>query len=53
MSRNSSYNNLLHNYEEALDTIANLQMEILELKQEVDDYCQAFEELQDELSEYR
>lgn len=47
---NLTYVQVCRKYEEALDTIADLQMEISNLKQEVYDYCQAFEELQDELS---
>ena len=53
MNKNSSYNDLVQKYEEALDNICDLEMEIRELRQEADDYYQAFEELQDELEEYR
>ena len=45
-----TYEQLHQKYEEALDTIADLEMEVSDLKQEVADYCQAFEELQNELS---
>lgn len=47
---NLTYDQLYQQYEEALDTIADLQIENTNLKQEVEEYCQAFEELQDELS---
>ncbi|MDD2504078.1 MAG: hypothetical protein PHG58_09585 [Clostridia bacterium] len=45
-----TYEQLYQKYEEALETIGDLEMEIRDLKQEVDDYCQAFEELQYELA---
>lgn len=47
---NLTYAQVCRKYEEALNTIADMQMEISNLKQEVGDYCQAFETLQDELS---
>ena len=47
---NLTYEQMYQKYEEVLDTITDLQMENCELKQEVDEYCQAYEELQDELS---
>ena len=53
MSKNNSSNNLFQKYREALEAIADLQMEVHELKQELDDYLQAFDALQDELAEYR
>ena len=43
---NNSYKQLQENYETALDTIADQEMELRELKQELDDYIKAFEELQ-------
>ena len=39
-----SYKELSQRYEESLDTICSLQMEIRELKEERDDYIQAYEE---------
>ena len=43
---NNSYEQLQENYETALDTIADQEMKLRELKQELDDYIKAFEELQ-------
>ena len=42
---NNSYKQLQENYETALDTIADQEMELRELKQELDDYIKAFEEI--------
>ena len=50
---NLSYEELSQRYEDALYVISEQQMEIQELKQELNDYYQSFDELQDELSEYR
>lgn len=50
---NLSYKELRERYEEALYVISDQQMEILELHWEINDYCQALDELLDELSEYR
>lgn len=44
---NLPYNQLYIKYQEALETIFDQQMEIKELKQEIDDYCQALDELTD------
>lgn len=41
-----SYEQLEQAYENALEIIADQEMELRELKQELDDYIQAFEELQ-------
>jgi len=41
-----SYKQLQKDYENALEIIAGQEMELRELKQELDDYIQAFEELQ-------
>lgn len=53
MNKNLSFDELLQKYEESLWVISEQQMELRELYQEIDIYCQAFEELQDELSKYR
>jgi len=53
LSKILSYKKLRQKYEEALYLISDQEMEIHELHQELDDYCQAFDELQNELSEYR
>lgn len=53
LSPNLSYMELNQRYEEALYVIADQQMEIIELHDELSNYYQAFDELQDELSEYR
>jgi len=53
LSPDLSYERLSQRYEEALYVISDQQMEIQGLHQELDDYYQAFDELQDELSEYR
>ena len=45
-----TYDQLLELYEEALDTICDLEMQIRELNQDVDDYSQGFETLLDELA---
>ena len=42
---NLTYSQLYIKYQEALETIFDQQMEIRELKQEIDDYCQALDEL--------
>lgn len=42
---NLTYSQLYIKYQEALETIFDQQMEIKELKQEMDDYCQALDEL--------
>lgn len=42
---NLTYSQLNIKYQEALETIFDQQMEIKELKQEMDDYCQALDEL--------
>ena len=47
--KDKSYAQLLADYEDALGTIADQEMELRELKQELDDYIQAFEELQYEI----
>ncbi|MGC6177906.1 hypothetical protein [Lacrimispora sp.] len=44
---NLSYSQLEIKYQEALETIFDQQMEIKELKQEINDYCQAIDELTD------
>ena len=44
---NLPYSQLYIKYQEALETIFNQQIEIKELKQEIDDYCQALDELTD------
>ena len=44
---NLPYSQLYIKYQEALETIYVKQMEIKELKQEIDDYCQALDELTD------
>lgn len=53
MNKNLSFDELLQKYEESLWVISEQQMELRELYQEIDIYCQDFEELQDELSKYR
>ena len=53
LSPDLSYERLSQRYEEALYVISDQRMEIQELHQELNDYYQAFDELQDELSEYR
>ena len=42
---NLTYSQLYIKYQETLETIFDQQMEIKELKQEIDDYCQALDEL--------
>ena len=42
----NSYEQLQANYETTLETIADQELELRELKQELDDYIKAFEELQ-------
>ena len=53
LTPNLSYEELNQRYEEALYVISDQQMVIIELHHELSDYYQAFDELQDELSEYR
>lgn len=48
-----SYEELRQRYEDALYVISEQQIEIQDLKQELHDYYQTFDELQDDLSEYR
>lgn len=40
-----TYSQLYIKYQGALETIFDQQMEMKELKQEIDDYCQALDEL--------
>jgi len=47
------YEELLQNYRDLLWHISDQEMELIERKREIEDYCQAFDEMQDELSEYR
>lgn len=42
---NLTYSQLYIKYQETLEIIFDQQMEIKELKQEIDDYCQALDEL--------
>lgn len=49
---NPTYQQLMQMYEDSLDTICSQQMEIKELKQERDDYIQAYFELQGLLIEH-
>ncbi len=42
---NLTYSQLYIKYHEALETIFDQQMVIKELNQEIDDYCQALDEL--------
>ena len=44
---NLPYNQINIKYQEVLETILGQQMESKELKQEIDDYCQALDELTD------
>lgn len=53
LNKNLSYEELFLKYKEALWCISDQQIEIQELHQEVNDYCYAFDKLQDELSVYR
>jgi hypothetical protein len=53
VSKILSYEELRQKYEEAMYIISDQKMEIQELHQELNDYYQAFDELQNELSEYR
>jgi len=53
LSPDLSSERLSQRYEEALCVISDQQMEIQELHQELNDYYQAFDELQDELSKHR
>ena len=46
-----TYEQLYQKYEDAMDTIASQEMEIRELKQDLDDYSQAYEELLDHLAD--
>lgn len=50
---NLSYDELLRKYEDAMEIIYGQQIKIGKLYQEIDNYCQAYEALMDELSEYR
>lgn len=46
-----SYRQLRQKYEEAMDVIADIWLELRSLRQEVDDYYQVFEKRQEELAE--
>lgn len=45
-----TYAQLIEKYEEAQELIAEQQMEIRDLKQELDGYCQGYEELLDKFT---
>ncbi|WP_155998589.1 hypothetical protein [Lachnoclostridium phytofermentans] len=47
-----TYQQLAQLYEDSLDTICSQQMEIIELKQERDEYIQGYFELQDLLTDH-
>ena len=45
-----TYDQLLQKYEEAQEIIAEQQMEIQELKEDLDNYCRSYEELLDKIA---